>query len=84
MFFVKKNIVDEHVNTWCKLAGAMTEMSDNQKTIALTASYDDQYAVSANTAHNIIRASELLFADHDASPAACLSGKSREPRPLIA
>eukprot|EP00942_MAST-04A_sp_MAST-4A-sp1_P003401 g3401.t1 len=51
MFFVKKNIVDEHVNTWCKLAGAMTEMSDNQKTIALTASYDDQYAVSANTAH---------------------------------
>lgn len=43
--------MDEHVNTWCKLAGAMTEMSDNQKTIALTASYDDQYAVSANTAH---------------------------------
>eukprot|EP00943_MAST-04B_sp_MAST-4B-sp1_P009330 g9330.t1 len=50
MFLVKKNIEKEDVNGWCKLSGAMTEMFNNEEVIALTASYDEQYATSTNVA----------------------------------
>jgi hypothetical protein len=50
MFLVKKNIEKEDVNAWCKLSGAMTEMFNNEEIVALTASYDEQYATSTNVA----------------------------------
>ena len=49
---------------------------------------DDDDDAQADAAHVLLhlstRLSEFLLAHHDASPAACLSGKSREPRPSCA
>ena len=50
LFVAKKSIAAENPNTWCKLAGAVTQMANAGSAIALTCSYDDQYARSTSMA----------------------------------
>ena len=49
-FVAKKNIAAENPNTWCKLAGAVTRMDSAGSAMALTCSYDGQYALSTSVA----------------------------------
>eukprot|EP00944_MAST-04C_sp_MAST-4C-sp1_P012738 g12738.t1 len=50
LFAAKKSIAAENPNTWCKLAGAVTRMDSAGSAMALTCSYDGQYALSTSVA----------------------------------